>query len=74
MDAVVDEISKPRGREGGREENTIINQPQGVVWDTQGEKSNLLCSVAPPGGKVTNGVMDWVMGSLKAKLFEREVL
>ena len=59
---------------GGREENTIINQPQGVVWDTQGEKSNLLCSVALPGGKVTNGVTDRVMGSLKAKLFEREVL
>ena len=74
MDAVVDEISKPRGMGGGREENTIINQPQGVIWDTQGEKSNLLCSVAPPGGKVTNGVTDWLMGSLKAKLFEREML
>ena len=71
MDAVVDEISKPRGMGGGREENTIINQPQGVIWDTQGEKSNLLCSVAPPGG---NRVTDRVMGSLKAKLFEREVL
>ena len=37
---------------GGKErESAIIIQPQGVIWDTQGKKSNLLCSVAPPGGK-----------------------
>ena len=30
-------------------------QPQRSNRDTQGKKSNLLCSVAPPGGKRSDG-------------------
>ena len=60
------------GKKGGKYDQA---QPQRSNRDTQGKKSNLLCSVAPPGGKRSDGWGDErVMGSLKAKLFEREVL
>ena len=54
-------ISKPKGGGGGKKgENAISTQPQRPNWDTQGKKSNLLCSVAPPGGKRSDG---WGDGS-----------
>ena len=57
---VVAEFQNLVGWGRGKGGSAISNQPQRPNWDTQGKKSNLLCSVAPPGGKRSDG---WGDGS-----------
>ena len=60
------------GEKGG---NTIRPNPKGQIGTPKGKRATYFVQLLRPGGKgVTDGVTDRVMGSLKAKLFEREVL
>ena len=73
---VVCRISKPDGGWGGKKgENTIRPNPKGQIGTPKGKRATYFVQLLRPGGKgVTDGVTNRVMGSLKAKLFEREVL
>ena len=49
--------------------------PRGKFGTPKGKRATYFVQLLRPGGKgVTDGVTNRVMGSLKAKLFEREML
>ena len=60
---------------GKKGENTIRPNPKGQIGTPKGKRATYFVQLLHPGGKgVTDGVTNRVMGSLKAKLFEREML
>ena len=60
---------------GEKGENTIRPNPKGQIGTPKGKRATYFVQLLRPGGKgVTDGVTNRVMGSLKAKLFEREML
>ena len=60
---------------GKKGENTIRPNPKGQIGTPKGKRATYFVQLLRPGGKgVTDGVTKRVMGSLKAKLFEREML
>ena len=68
-------IWKPRGWGGEREGKCDhYSTPGGNLGHPREKEQLTLFSCSARGEKVTDGVTNWVMGSLKAKLFEREML
>ena len=63
---------------GGGEKGGKYDQyptPKAKIGTPKGKRATYFVQLLRPGGKgVTDGVTNRVMGSLKAKLFEREML
>ena len=70
------EFQNLMGVGGGKKgENTIRPNPKGQIGTPKGKRATYFVQLLHPGGKRSDGWGDErVMGSLKAKLFEREVL